>query len=688
MEFDKYDINQSKEELIRELMHLRKRNRELEKNKRRADFQTSVLESLNNGVCVLDQNGVIIYCNKALERMFGRDVQEIIGKSSEYFIKYHVLKESEDISSTNIKDGEIKEINCVAKNGRRVVVEVVKSILKGDNGAIKGYICLIKDITAKKQLEKEYRETLEQRELALLAGRLGMWDWDVLAGREYWNDEHFRIMGYDPGEVKPSIEAFLSKVYREDLYMVKKAIIRAIEEGRPVDVIFRMLKKDGTTRWVEMRGRNEVDKEGRLIRTYGISIDITERKRLSEETYRILFESIDEGLCIIDLIFDDKGKPIDFRFLEANETFEEHTGLKNVQGKRMYKIYPNTEKYWAETYGQVALTGETVRFVRESKILGRWLSVNAFKINTGTNHVGILIKDITKQKQSELEMEKAIKIQEEIFVNVSHELKTPLNVIFASNQMLEMYFKNNTFDENREKVLHNIRIIRQNCYRFTKLINNIVDLSRLDSGFNKMCLRNTNIVSVIDDIVQSVASYIKDAGFNIIFDTNEEVKIIAIDTNKIERIMLNLISNAIKFSKQGDDILVKVEDNGPYIEIIVIDQGVGIDQDHIESIFGRFNQVDKTLARNAEGTGIGLALVKSFVKLHGGRVSVDSNSGRGSTFKVEIPNRTIDETNIMEYLCFEDNRIDTLNIEFSDIYFFDKCPMRRQTVWHERDMHT
>ena len=175
--------------------------------------------------------------------------------------------------------------------------------------------------------------------------------------------------------------------------------------------------------------------------------------------------------------------------------------------------------------------------------------------------------DITEEIKAKNKMEETLKIQDEIFSNISHELKTPLNVIFSTNQLMEFYLKNDSFEANNKKVSNGINIIKQNCYRFTKLINNIIDISKIESGFLKLNLSNENIVNITEDIVQSVSDYIKVKGLNIIFDTNTEEKIIACDPDKIERIILNLISNAIKFTNASGSIFVNLLDKGDTVEI-------------------------------------------------------------------------------------------------------------------------
>lgn len=261
-----------------------------------------------------------------------------------------------------------------------------------------------------------------------------------------------------------------------------------------------------------------------------------------------------------------------------------------------------------------------------------------------------------------------LKMQDEIFANISHELKTPLNVIFSSNQLLEFYLKNDLLEDNRDKFSKNVNIIKQNCYRLTKLINNIVDLSKIESGFLKLNLYNENIVQVVEDTVQSVSEHIKGKGISIVFDTNTEEKIIACDPEKIERVILNLISNAIKFTNMDGRIFINILDKGDSVEIAVKDTGIGMDKKHLDNIFERFHQVDKSLSRNAEGSGIGLSLVKSIVELHSGKISVDSTPGEGTIFRIEFPARTVKNEKVIEQIKTMNNKIEMIKIEFSDIY--------------------
>ncbi len=387
-----------------------------------------------------------------------------------------------------------------------------------------------------------------------------------------------------------------------------------------------------------------------------------------ENKYKVLFDSIDEGLCIIDVIFDQLGKPIDFIHLEANAAFEKQVNLNNITGLRAKEIDPDSFERCIDIFGKVALTGEAVRFEMHSSFSDSWYSIYSFKINRDRcSTIAILLKNISEQIKTNQELKRSLEAHEEVFANIAHELKTPLNVIYSANQLMEYYFKTDSVAENRLKIVEEIGMVKQNCYRFSKLISNIVDLSTIDTGFCSLQLSNENIVEVVENVVMSVSDYMKESHLNIIFDTDVEEKILACDPEKIERIILNLLTNAIKFSNPNGSINVDITDLGHAVQISVRDDGVGIDKKDINTIFDRFSRLDRTLARNTEGTGIGLSLVKGLVDLHGGEIDVDSEVNKGSCFKIFLPAATINHCTekLKKPIC---DYVERIKIEFSDIY--------------------
>lgn len=284
------------------------------------------------------------------------------------------------------------------------------------------------------------------------------------------------------------------------------------------------------------------------------------------------------------------------------------------------------------------------------------------------NEIELLKNDLIENEEQLLKSNEHNKIITEFFSNISHELKTPINVILSAVQLLMIKCVDDSSDYN-EKSAKLLNVIKQNGYRLIRLVNNLLDMSKFDSGFLKLNLCNENIVSIVEDITLSVADYIKSKGVSIIFDTDVEELLMAVDCDKIERIILNLLSNAVKFTNNGDDIFVFVIDEEETVKISVKDTGVGIPEDKLKVIFDRFGQVEKTLIRNKEGTGIGLSLVKNLVEIHGGSISVNSKVGEGSEFIVELPVTLIDEKE--EDMCspyYSSGKVDNILVEFSDIY--------------------
>jgi signal transduction histidine kinase len=287
-------------------------------------------------------------------------------------------------------------------------------------------------------------------------------------------------------------------------------------------------------------------------------------------------------------------------------------------------------------------------------------------VNGEIQEILIVVIDVTAEINSNIVMEKTLKLQGEFLANISHELKTPLNVIFAAVQLFSMYCSNGSLDGRKDSIVKYIQSIKQNSYRLSKLINNIVDSSKIEAGFFQLNISNNNIVEVVEEIVMSVTDFTDSKGINIIFDTDIEEKIIACDPEKIERIVLNLISNAIKFSEEGGEIFVDIKCKNDFVEISVKDNGIGIEKQYLKMIFDRFKQVDKSLSRNSEGTGIGLSLVKSIVELHGGSIHVESECGRGSKFTVMLPSINVfNENNLYDREV--GNKKQCIQVELSDV---------------------
>lgn len=271
---------------------------------------------------------------------------------------------------------------------------------------------------------------------------------------------------------------------------------------------------------------------------------------------------------------------------------------------------------------------------------------------------------IEEQKRA---LEKALEMKDEFLSIISHEFRTPLNVISAAIQAMNYICSN----ELSEKATRYVDIIKKNNLRQLRLVNNLLDITRVNAGTIKVYKRNLDIVSLTRSIVESVQLYAKQKEIKLSFNYFLASKVTAVDAEKYERILLNLLSNAIKFTPKGKTIDVCLEFIKKSVKIQVKDTGIGIPKDKIDLIFERFWQVDSSLSRKAEGIGIGLSLVKNFVIALGGTIKVKSSIGKGTIFTITIPDeKKLEEKEEIERSELLDNRVtDVTAVEFSDIYF-------------------
>ena len=276
--------------------------------------------------------------------------------------------------------------------------------------------------------------------------------------------------------------------------------------------------------------------------------------------------------------------------------------------------------------------------------------------------IGILT-DITKEVALEEEKEK---IRLDFFANISHELRTPVNLILSSIQVLKL--KLSTLDKENYNYFSNyINIMQRNTFRLVKLINNLIDSTKIDSKSIEIHPINSDIISFIEDTCSSVLDFVKSKNMNLIFDTDIEEEVIGFDPSYIERIMLNLLSNAIKFNKKDGNIFVNVSVNEKDVVVEVKDEGPGIPEEKIPNIFDRFEQVRSKMKSEREGTGIGLYIVKALVDLHNGTIRVNSEEKDGCSIIFTLPRKKIEEKND-DNIIFKENKANMIDIEFSDIY--------------------
>ncbi|KAJ50326.1 PAS domain S-box-containing protein [Clostridium tetanomorphum] len=407
-------------------------------------------------------------------------------------------------------------------------------------------------------------------------------------------------------------------------------------------------------------------------------------KYKNENFVKILLENIPLGVLLLDN---------NFNILICNSHIEHITGIKkkSLLNNNLLLFFPffNEEFYFVQSFNfkesklnNNNFNSTTYHIFKNKNGENKKIENTFFPIYYNNSYcILFIIKDISKtmyikdlkrrfnkKNLSIKKMEQVDKVKTDFFTNIIHELKTPINVILAAVQLLNMDINHNVdLCESKKRDYYNS--IYQNSLRLIKIINNLIDITKIDSGYFKLNLGNHNIVSIIEEITLSVANYIEDKSISLIFDTDIEEKIMACNPDIIERIILNLISNSAKFTNSGGKIIVSVQDKKNFVQISVKDNGTGIPKDELNKIFNRFLQVDKSLYRNKEGSGIGLSLVKSLVQLHGGTIKVISEYGSGTDMLINLPVNLVNKNNTLsKSKHLTKTSVEKINIEFSDIY--------------------
>lgn len=289
------------------------------------------------------------------------------------------------------------------------------------------------------------------------------------------------------------------------------------------------------------------------------------------------------------------------------------------------------------------------------------------------NYKIIVINDITK-KNNALRLNKYLKdkleeehIKGEFFTNICHELRTPINVISSALQLNNLNIEN----KNIKSIERNNLVIKQNCLRLIRTINNFIDANKISEGQIETNIMVLNIVEVVENILDASAEYINKKKINFIFDPDFEEIFIAIDSEFLERIILNLLSNSVKYGRKNGNIYVKIYFEGKDLVIMIENDGIAISYDEQKYIFDKFTKSNKALNRTQEGSGLGLYISKSLMKMQGGDLKVEIYEGYGNKFKLYFYDVDLfKETERTEHVVNNNyyNLKEKAEIEFSDIY--------------------
>ena len=356
--------------------------------------------------------------------------------------------------------------------------------------------------------------------------------------------------------------------------------------------------------------------------------------RVSEDRYQTLFNAIDEGFCIVEVIFDGAKRAIDYRFLEANQAFERHSGMVGWVGRTMREFAPEHEEWWFETYGRVALTGEATRFENYAGRLGqRWFDVYAFRVGTAEQRqVAVLFNDISTRKRAESALHDANRRKDEFLATLAHELRNPLAPLRTGLELARLKAPS---DDGLRRIID--RMDRQLSH-LVRLVDDLLDVGRISSGKLQLHEAPLELGAILASSVESITDLIDKRGHELVMVASERSVPVYGDLDRLSQIFTNLLSNAAKYTPPGGKIRVLSSCDESHALVQIIDSGIGIPAAELAHVFDLFSQVRAHQGLTSGGLGIGLALVKTLVSMHGGEVEVFSaGPGQGSTFSVRLP---------------------------------------------------
>jgi len=363
----------------------------------------------------------------------------------------------------------------------------------------------------------------------------------------------------------------------------------------------------------------QIDRRSGQNQPFGLGAEANPAPKLDPDRYHILFNSIDEGFCIVQMLFDADGRPVDYRFLEINPAFERHTGLHDAEGRTMRELAPELERHWFEIYGNVATTGESVRFTNQASALeGRWFDVNAFRVGAPEQHlVGILFTDISQRKHLE-------RLQHDFVAMTNHDLSAPISVVRARAQLMR---RRERFDpEGLDAIIEQTR-------RMERMLSDLRQAIKAGAGWVELRRSEVDLGEVARAAAERARLVSHQHHISVMTPPAQVTGLW--DRDRLNQVLDNLIGNAQKHVPGGCAIAITVQADDASARLSVADSGPGIPVDRLPFLFERFYRGD--LASGVSGLGLGLYIVRMLVEAHGGRVWAESAPEQGTTIHIELP---------------------------------------------------
>ncbi|MFN7949807.1 MAG: PAS domain S-box protein [Blastocatellia bacterium] len=597
---------------------------------------------------MINRGGRIAYINQVGLRLFGAERPELLlGKTP--FELFH--PDVHDLVRSRIErvlSGEavpLAEERIVRLDGQVVDVEVSASPFI-EQGRTSIHVVL-RDITWRKQTEQQRRESEEKFRATFNQAAVGI---AHVAPDGSWllvNDALCRITGYSRDEL---LRLSFQQITHPDDLDSDVAYVQQMLEGKLqiYSLEKRYLRPDGSPVWINLTVSLVRDEAGAPQYFISVIEDIQERKRAEEQARRWqrVFEQAEFGLAHADAHTNT--------FLEVNQSFAGQRGYEpeDLVGQPFLSVYaPETHAEMQRIIAEIDRTGhlvyESVHQRRDGTRFPVMMEVTVIRDEDGRPFSRVAYAlDITERRRIEQEREQlllreqqarsiaetASRLKDDFLATLSHELRTPLNHIYGWVKLL----RGGRLPET--EIPRALETIERNVQAQNKLIEDLLDVSRIITGQMRLDVRSVALAEVVTSAVEASRAAAEAKGVRLQMIVDPRSSTISGDPNRLQQIVWNLISNAIKFTPRGGRVVVRVERINSFVRLIVSDTGEGIDHEFLPHVFDRFSQQDNTRTRKYGGLGLGLAIVRHLAELHGGRVSVESpGPGQGTTFTVELP---------------------------------------------------
>jgi PAS domain S-box-containing protein len=511
------------------------------------------------------------------------------------------------------------------------------------DGSVAGYFALVTDISDRRRMEEELRRRNEQFEALIATVPMAIYLVDADLRIRHVNAIAHSTLGEGfPGGIEGrDVGTVLRRIWPQDFADEIVGIFRhTLETGEPYYGPERaeVRADSGLVEYYEayvFRIALPEGEYGAVCYFRDVSDQAHARQAIarSEARYRALFESMDEGFCILEMIFDAGGQVVDYRYVETNPAFVRQSGLEDATGKTLRELLPDVESFWFDVYGNVARTGEPARFIDHSPAVDRWFDVDAFRIGCPEERrVAVLFNDITERKRAEQALREADRRKDEFLATIAHELRNPLAAIRMAMNVL------NTSSDTPQHFTELTAIIDRQSAQLVRLINDLLDVGRIARGTMKLARSRVDASRIVLEVLCDSHAACEERGLTASWDLPEDPVWIDADALRMAQVVGNLVQNACQFTPAGGKIHATVEQKDEVAVIRVADTGIGLAPEQIGRIFDMFTQAEHSGKWHIGGLGIGLSLARSIIEMHGGTIGARSGGpGAGSEFVVTLP---------------------------------------------------